>query len=282
MQRQRYNWTLPRATLALGERTAVMGILNVTPDSFSDGGRYFDTERAVARGLEIQREGADIVDIGGESTRPGSAIVPEDEELRRVMPVVESLCRVLTIPVSIDTTRARVARRAIEAGAQVVNDVSGFRFDPTMAQVVLETNAAVVLMHSRGPRNGLHNQPSMVDPVQEVYDELSGIAGDAVKLGIPQTSVVIDPGIGFGKGGPASLKILQQLDRLATLQYPLLIGTSRKSFIRSIVPDSPEGRLLGTAASVAAAITRGAHIVRVHDVVQMRAVADVADAIARS
>src|SRR5580765_1670979 len=170
--RRKFQWTLPLTTLALGERTCVMGILNVTPDSFSDGGQYFDWEKAVARGKEIEQEGADIIDIGGESSRPGSQAVPEEEETRRVLPVIESLAPVVKTPISVDTYRSSIARRAIDAGAQVVNDISGFRFDNSMPRVVRETHAGVVLMHSRGDRETLHTQPRMESPIHEVMESL--------------------------------------------------------------------------------------------------------------
>ncbi len=263
--------------MELGERTAVMGILNVTPDSFSDGGRYFDPEQAIARGREIEQEGADILDIGGESTRPGSDPIPDDEELRRVLPVIEALARVLKIPISIDTYRAKVAEKALEAGAQAVNDISGLRFDDNMAATVRKAGAGLILMHSRGSRETLHKQPRMDDPVKDVFDGLASSVYIARAAGVPESAIAIDPGIGFGKAAAESLKVLKSLNEFSKLRYPLLVGTSRKSFIRSLTQERSEAHVWGTAATVVAAIMKGVHIVRVHDVRQTRVLADVTD-----
>ena len=278
--RQRYTLSLPRHSITLGDRTAVMGILNVTPDSFSDGGHYFDLKKAIARGKEIEQEGADVIDIGGESSRPGSDAIPEDEELRRVLPVIETLASTLRIPISVDTYRASVAKRALQAGAQVVNDISAFRFDPSMANVVAEERAGVVLMHSRGTRDLLHRQSRMADPVGEVAGGLQSSAEKARGAGIPANSIVIDPGIGFGKAAEESVEVLKSLSRFSKIGYPLLVGTSRKSFIRIMTSDRPEARNWGTAATIVAAIMNGAHIVRVHDVRQARSLSDVTDRLA--
>jgi dihydropteroate synthase len=275
--REEYKWKLPRAIVPLGQRTAVMAILNVTPDSFSDGGKFFNLEKAISRGTEIEQEGADIIDIGGESSRPGSDAVPEDEELRRVVPVIEALARTVTIPISVDTYRASVARRALEAGAQIVNDISGFRFDDRMAEAVREAGAGVVLMHSRGTRDTLHKQERMQEPVAETKEALASTAENAVAAGISANAIVLDPGIGFGKAAEESLAILKSLSGFSKLRYPLLVGTSRKSFIRSITPEIKDARIWGTAATVAVSIINGAHLVRVHDVREMRALADATD-----
>jgi dihydropteroate synthase len=275
-----YDWRLSRSVLRLGERTAVMGILNVTPDSFSDGGQYFDPVQAIARGKDIEQQGADIVDIGGESSRPGSEAVSEEEETRRVLPVIEALAGVLAVPISVDTYRSGVARRAIEAGAQIVNDISAFRFDEEMPGVVKRSGAAIVLMHSRGSRSTLHKQSRMGDAMREVLEGLSASVDKALKAGISRDAIVIDPGIGFGKAADESLTILKRLNEFSKLRYPLLVGTSRKSFIRSIVQDTPESRSCGTAATVVVAIMNGAHIVRVHDVLQGRVLADITDQLA--
>jgi dihydropteroate synthase len=276
--RQEYRWVLPGGTLSLGSRTAIMGILNVTPDSFSDGGLYFDREKAIDRGKQLEAEGADIIDIGGESSRPGSEEVPEDEELRRVLPVIEGVARSVKIPVSIDTYRSSVARRALEAGAQIVNDISSFRFDVQMPALVNRTRAGVVLMHSRGDRDTLHQQPPMTDARSEVATALSAAAEGAVAAGISAESIVLDPGIGFGKAAAESVSILKSLNGFSKIGYPLLVGTSRKSFIRLLTSDqTQDGRIWGTAATVVAAILNGAHIVRVHDVRHTRILADVAD-----
>jgi dihydropteroate synthase len=276
--RETYIWKLSRGTLSLGSRTAIMGILNVTPDSFSDGGLYFDQDKAIERGKEMEAGGADIIDIGGESSRPGSQTVSEDEELRRVLRVIEGVAKAVRIPVSVDTYRASVARQAIEAGAQIVNDISSFRFDDQMSAVVNHTHAGVVLMHSRGTRDTLHKQPPMKDPLREVVNEVTAAAEKAVAAGIAAESIVLDPGIGFGKTANESVAILKSLEGFSKIGYPVLVGTSRKSFIRLLTSDQAEdSRIWGTAATVVAAIMNGAHIVRVHDVRQTRILADVAD-----
>jgi dihydropteroate synthase len=256
-----------------------MGILNVTPDSFSDGGQYLEPKRATARGQEIEQEGADIIDIGGESSRPGSEPVPEEEELRRVVPVIESLAKLVQIPISIDTYRARVAERAIDAGAQIVNDISALRFDDKMRGVVSARRAAVVLMHSRGSRETLHKQSRMNDAVGEVSEGLKAAVALARAAGISGNAIAIDPGIGFGKAAEESLAVLKSLSVFSTLDLPILVGTSRKSFIRLLTTDNSDARNWGTAATVVASIMNGAHIVRVHDVRQARVLADVADRI---
>jgi dihydropteroate synthase len=256
-----------------------MGILNVTPDSFSDGGCFSDLGRAVSRGREMEQEGADILDVGGQSTRPGSAEITEEEELRRVGAVLDALCPAVGIPVSIDTYRSRVAEKAIEAGVQIVNDISGLRFDPRMAEISKAGRAGVVLMFSRGRRSELHSQPPLEDPTGAVRSGLELLARDAVECGIPESAIAIDPGIGFGQRGHESLKVLRDLEVLTSLPYPILVGTSRKAFVGKILPETPDLRIWGTAASVVAAVLHGAHIVRVHDVGAMRAAVRVADAI---
>jgi dihydropteroate synthase len=287
--RRDYNWALPRTSIELGKRTAVMAILNVTPDSFSDGGVYIDPAKAVTRAMELEASGADILDIGGESSRPGSLPIPEEEELRRLMPVLEALGGRLKVPISVDTYRAGVARRALEAGAQVVNDISAFRFEPEMAQVVQKSGAGVVLMHSRGARDQLHTQSPMTDAVKQVHDELKSSIEAALAAGIAKASIVVDPGIGFGKRAEESLGVLRNLNALSPLECAVLVGTSRKSFIRKVArreaaneriePEAPYSPLWGTAATVASAVLQGAHIVRVHDVREMRMLVDVLDAI---
>ncbi len=280
--RSRYNWNLPRTILRLGERTLVMGILNVTPDSFSDGGLYSDREGAIARGLELEQQGADVIDIGGESTRPGSAIVSEDEETHRVMPVIEGLVAKLKIPISIDTYRAGVARRAIDAGTQIVNDISGFRFDDLMPQLVKETNAGVILMHSRGSRDTLHKQSRMQDPIVEVTRDLRASLEKAKAAGIGDEAIVIDPGIGFGKAAEESIRVLKNVGSFSKLGYPILIGASRKSFMRFVIRWNEEARDCANAATAVIAIVSGVHIIRVHDVRQARVLADVTDRIISS
>jgi dihydropteroate synthase len=280
--RTHHSWTLPQVSLPLGERTIVMGILNVTPDSFSDGGVYDDPKKAVARALEIEGQGADILDVGGESSRPGSTAISEDEELRRVVPVIEALHGKLRIPISVDTYRSEVARRSLDAGAQIVNDISAFRFDPLMAGVSAACRAGVILMHSRGSRDELHLQPPMQNPVEEVRQGLERAVNSAVAAGIAKAAIVVDPGIGFGKRAEESLSLLRNVKALSPLECAVLVGTSRKSFIRKIArigPGTPYDPAWGTAATVAAAVVQGAHIVRVHDVKEIRTLVDVLDAI---
>ena len=278
-----------------------MGILNVTPDSFSDRGMYSDRRAAVARGLEIEREGADLLDIGGESTRPGAQPVDAEEEIARTIPVIETLLRKgLRIPISIDTTKATVADRALGAGAEIVNDVSGLRFDPGLAQVVRNHQAALVLMHLRGTPRTMQNLPRVKNLLPVIRRGLSSSIRRALEAGIKKRQIVIDPGIGFGKDAGQNFEILQGLPSLIRLGYPILVGPSRKSFLRwassgqsSPLSRSkrfsrsrragdgvPEDLLFGTAAAVTAAILNGAHIVRVHDVRQMVEVARIADQIA--
>jgi dihydropteroate synthase len=275
--RQHFTLALPRATLELGKRTVIMGILNVTPDSFSDGGKHFQHENAVARAREMEQEGADIIDVGGESSRPGSNAVPEEEEMRRVLPVVDALSPVLKIPVSIDTYRSGVAKRAVEVGAQIVNDISAFRFDENMPRIVSEARLGVVLMHSRGSRDTLHRQSPMQDVLGEVTESLAGSIERARAAGTASESIVIDPGIGFGKTADESLTVLKSLSIFSRLNYPLLVGTSRKSFIRRITSETEDARNWGTAATIVAGIMNGAHIMRVHDVRQTRVLADITD-----
>jgi dihydropteroate synthase len=259
-----------------------MGILNVTPDSFSDGGLHFKKSGAVDRGLRMAEEGADIIDIGGESTRPGSEPVPLEEELRRVVPVIESLSAKVTIPISIDTYKAEVARRALAAGASMVNDISGLRFDPEMPEVVSEFKVPVVAMHIRGNPKSMQESPVYDALIPEIMDYLRESISIARSAGVPEEMVIVDPGIGFGKTFDHNLEILHNLDRLASLGRPLLIGPSRKAFIGRILDKAPaQARIFGTAAAVAISIMKGANIVRVHDVKQMAEVAKVTDAIKR-
>lgn len=263
----------------LAARTYLMGILNLTPDSFSDGGRFFDPERAIGRGLEMIGEGADFVDIGGESTRPGSEAVPAAEELRRVLPVVEALAKRAEVPISIDTYKTDVAAAALDAGAVIVNDISGLHFDPPLADVIARKNASVVLMHIKGAPRTMQLDPQYVDVVNEVKSYL----GDAIRLaeakGIEQ--IIIDPGIGFGKTVQHNLELIRRLNEFSAMGYPVLVGPSRKSFIGTILDLPVERRLEGTAGAVAASIMNGANIVRVHDVKEMKRVAQIVDAIIR-
>jgi len=268
--------------LELGRRTHIMGILNVTPDSFSDGGLYIDTDRAVERALEIEKEGADIIDIGGESTRPGSLPLSQEEELKRVIPVIERLQDRLKIPISIDTYKAKVAREAIKAGASIINDISGLRFDPGMAGVAAEFDVPVVIMHIKGTPRDMQINPVYHDLIGEISDFLEEGISIALKAGVDEKKIIIDPGIGFGKTFEHNLEIINRLYEFRSLGRPILLGPSRKSFIGKIL-DLPVGdRLEGTASAVAIGIMKGANIVRVHDVLPMVRVARVADAIKQS
>lgn len=269
--------------LHLGPRTLVMGILNVTPDSFADGGLWADPARAVEAALQMEADGADVIDIGGESTRPGADAVPADVEIARVVPVVEALAPRLRVPISVDTYKAEVAARALAAGAVVVNDISALGYDPALADVVARTGAAVVLMHNRGRSREMYREARYQDVVREVAAELQASAEAALNAGVARDRVVLDPGIGFAKQAQHSLELLARLPELAALGYPLLVGPSRKSFLRVPLGDRPPaGREWGTAAAVAVAVMGGAHIVRVHNVKAMTDVVRTIDAIAQS
>jgi dihydropteroate synthase len=256
-----------------------MGVLNVTPDSFSDGGRYLDPDRAVERALEMAREGAAIIDIGGESTRPGAQEVPAGIECERVLPVIRKLAGRLDRPISIDTRKAMVAQQALEAGAVMVNDVSAMTFDRAMAGVVARYRAAVVLMHMRGTPATMQRMARYHDVVGEVCRYLAARARAAQAAGIPKSRIILDPGIGFAKQTSHNLKLLAGLSRLCRLGYPVLVGVSRKNFIRRIAGVEPDQLTLGTAAAVCLAIAAGASIVRVHDPGPMAAAVRVAAAI---
>jgi dihydropteroate synthase len=258
-------------------RTHIMGILNVTPDSFSDGGLFFDTAKAVERGVQMVGEGADIIDIGGESTRPGSDPVTEEEEIRRVVPVIERLSDAVRIPLSIDTCKAGVAEAAFAAGASIINDISGMRFDPRMMGVAQKHAATVVLMHMKGTPRTMQQNPQYDNVIREVFEFLSVQTEKARELGI--TQIIVDPGIGFGKNLEQNLDLMKGLKTFSLLGCPVLVGPSRKSFIGKLLDLPVEGRLEGTAAAVTACILHGAHIVRVHDVKEMKRVACVADAL---
>ena len=277
---KRFVWKTSRRKIVLGEQTKIMGILNVTPDSFSDGGIFFSTEKAVERGVQMAEEGADMIDVGGESTRPGSAAVPVHVELKRVIPVIKGLVKKVKIPVSIDTKKARVAKEAVDAGAEIINDVSALNADKKMAGMAAQTKAALVLMHMRGnPASMQDGNLGYDDLMGEITNYLNGSIHKAMQAGVKKESMVVDPGIGFGKTFTDNYKIICNLAELKILGLPILIGPSRKSFIGKITGDEPSERIAGTAASVAAAIMKGCHIVRVHDVAVMKKVAAVADAI---
>jgi dihydropteroate synthase len=272
--------------MPIGERTLIMGILNVTPDSFSDGGQFASVDAGLAHAEQMISEGADIIDVGGESTRPGGEPVSVEEEIRRVVPVIEALAQRSDVPISVDTTKSEVARAALDAGAAIVNDISALRFDFYIADAVARAGAGLVLMHSRGTPATMHRLPPVADIMQEVTHSLRASINMAERRGVKHESIVIDPGIGFGKSQEQNLELLAKLDQLiAAFPYPLLIGTSRKSFIGRILADESgtsapvEDRLHGTMATITTAIFHGAHIVRVHDVKAAAETIRVAEAI---
>ncbi len=267
--------------LQLGERTQIMGVLNVTPDSFSDGGRFLDHDRAIEYGLNLAREGADIIDVGGESTRPYSRKVTTQEEIERVVPVIEALSRELTLPISIDTFKAEVAQKALEVGAAIINDISSLRFDPDMAGVAALAQVPVILMHIQGTPADMQNHPTYQDLMGEIIVFLQEAIERAVKAGIRRELLMVDPGIGFGKTFDHNLEIIRELGRLLTLQQPILLGSSRKAFIGHILNKEAPERDLGTMATIAAGILNGAQIVRVHNVAMAFQTVKVIDAIKR-
>ncbi len=277
MIRQPYEWRLRDRTVLLGTRTLLMGVLNVTPDSFSDGGRYTDPDAAYARALEMQEQGADLIDIGGESTRPGSRRISAAEELDRVVPVLKKLRNKLDIPISIDTYKAEVAERALGLGAEIVNDMSGLTFDPALPAVLNRRDAGLVLAHLRGTPETWSKLRPLPDVMAVIARDLEAALGRARRAGLERRRIVVDPGIGFGKRGDENYDILAGLPRLAVLQQPILVGPSRKSFLGQTLRVPGADRLLGTAAAITAAVMGGAHIVRVHDVDEMQQVARVAD-----
>lgn len=268
-----------KTTLEFGKKTFVMGILNVTPDSFSEKGANFDPDTAVGRGIKMAEEGADIIDIGGESTRPGAEAVSSEEELKRVIPVIERLATKVNIPISIDTYKAEVAKRALEAGADIVNDISGLRFDPKMAETIASHKAAVILMHIKGRPQDMQVSPAYQSLIQEVACYLEESISIAEAAGIASDKIVVDPGIGFGKTLEHNLTIIKNLDAFKAMGKPLLLGTSRKSFIGRITGTEVGERTIGTAATISIGVLKGADIVRVHDVKEGVQAARMADAI---
>jgi dihydropteroate synthase len=282
LKRRKYRLHLRSGVLELGERTLVMGVLNVTPDSFSDGGKFLDPQSAIQHALEMERAGADLLDIGGESTRPGSTGTAAETELARVLPVLEGLHGALKIPIAVDTRKSQVAEAAISAGAQIINDVSGLRFDPRLAEVSQRRGVPLILMHMRGEPATMQKVPFARDVMKDVVQGLRASIRKARAADVRKSQIVIDPGIGFGKSFEQNYELLRKLRELAKLGYPLLVGTSRKGFLgvtlaRDGKPAPPEERLWATAATVTASILGGAHIVRVHDVAEMAQVARVAD-----
>ena len=264
-----------------------MGVVNVTPDSFSDGGKFYNTDAAVARGEKLAADGADIIDIGGESTRPFSDPVPVEEEIRRVVPVIEKLAQRVSIPISIDTTKADVARRALDAGAAIINDVSALRADPGLAALAVEFDTPLILMHMLGEPKSMQVAPRYDNLIEDIRSFLEDAVARAGKLGIPRSKIIVDPGIGFGKTVTHNLLLLKHIHAFTALDLPVLIGASRKAFIRKILKQAHEEDIrpdlpiveTGTQAAVAAAVLNGAHIVRVHDVANTIATVRVLDAL---
>jgi len=276
--RKKFRLRLRVRSLALGERTLVMGILNVTPDSFSDGGFYLDVEAAVAQAVALEAAGADIIDVGGESTRPGSAGISAKEEMRRILPVLRKLHGKIQIPISVDTSKSEVAEAVADEGAEILNDVTGLRNDPGVAQVAQRRKLGLILMHMRGTPQTMQQAPFARDVIRDVTAGLRRSLTKARNAGVVRSRLVIDPGIGFGKSHEQNCEIIQRLPELAKLGFPIMLGTSRKSFLGTALKRSGEtDRVWGTAATVAAGILQGAHIVRVHDVAEMTQVARVAD-----
>jgi len=290
MTQREYHLSWRGHNLTLGAQTRIMGVLNITPNSFSDGGKFFDQKSALARAEQLVADGADILDIGGESTRPFSEAVDAEEETRRVVPVIDCLAKKITIPISVDTTKAVVAERAIAAGASIVNDVSALHFDPRIAAVVAKNDCLLVLMHMKGTPRDMQVAPRYDDLVGEVKTYLENAVAQAKAAGVKKNKIIIDPGIGFGKTVDHNLFLIQQLSQFQSFDLPLLLGTSRKAFIRKLLahggssepsPDHPIVET-GTQASVAAGILAGAHIVRVHNVANTRATVKIVNAIRNS
>lgn len=281
--RSDYSITCKGKVLDLRSRTHIMGILNATPDSFSDGGQHADLARALTHARLMASQGADVIDIGGESTRPGAEPVAEAEELRRIIPLIERLSAELPIPLSVDTYKSSVAHKALAAGASIVNDISGLRFSPDMARVIADHGAGVVIMHIKGSPRDMQRNPVYADVVGEVMAYLEEGIELALRAGVGRDQIMIDPGIGFGKTLEHNLQLLNRLDEFRALGMPVLLGTSRKKFIGTILNiNAPELRVDGTAATVALAIEKGVSVVRVHDVARMAQIARMTDAIVKA
>ncbi|NTW79494.1 MAG: dihydropteroate synthase [Geobacteraceae bacterium] len=272
-------WKTSRRLLSL-QRPLIMGILNITPDSFSDGGRCFDPDMAYERALQMEAEGADVIDIGGESTRPGATPVSSAEEFNRVIPIIEKLAGVLKCAISVDTWKSDVASRALVAGAEIINDISGFNFDPQMAGVAAANGAGVVLMHTRGTPDNMQQDTVYDDMMGEITASLGASIVRAQEAGVSNSCIAIDPGIGFGKDAAGNMEIIRRLAEFKGIGFPVLTGPSRKSFIGKVLGlESSDDRLFGTAAAVALSVSHGSSIIRVHDVRAMRDVADMAHAV---
>jgi dihydropteroate synthase len=279
MARKHFEWKVRDKLIQLGERTLIVGVLNVTPDSFSDGGKYADPDRAFARAVELEEEGADIIDIGAESTRPGSVRIAEAEELRRLVPVLKRLRNKLTVPICVDTYKSGVAEKALELGADIINDPSGLTIDPELARAARQADAGLIINHMRGMPESWAKLPPLKNPLATIAAELDASVHRAVGAGVERRRIVIDPGLGFGKRKEQNSEILARLDELAKLELPLLVGPSRKHFLAR--ESALETEFAG-AAAVTAAILYGVHMVRVHDVKGMKAVVEVADDIAKA
>lgn len=277
--RKNYLFQVRGTNFLLGQRTWIVGVVNVTPDSFFDGGLYLDKERAVERGLDLVSEGADIIDIGGESTRPGSDPVPAGEEMRRVIPVISALRKKTDVFISIDTTKQDVAQAALDAGADIINDISSFRFDPRMLNLAAQNEAGLILMHMKGMPKTMQVDPFYEDLLEEIKSFLKERLEIAQSYGIKKERIIIDPGIGFGKRLEDNLALINNLSFLEELDRPILIGISQKSFIGKILNLPPQERLEGTIASAVLSIVRGAHILRVHDIKTIKRAVLVAEAI---
>ena len=274
--------TLRGGVLSLAERVHVMGILNVTPDSFSDGGRYVDADAACAHAMAMIEQGADLLDIGAESSKPGAVAIDEEEERRRLLPIVRELWRRTTIPLSIDTTKAAIAEEALDAGAALINDISALRFDPRMASVVARSGAGVILMHMQGTPVTMQRTASYTYVVEDVRAFLAARLEVAQQAGIPRDRILLDPGIGFGKNCEHNVTLLNHLGAFQTLGRPIVVGVSRKAFLGKILGRTIDERLMGTAGAVAIAIMKGARVVRVHDVAPIRDVVKIVEAIMSS
>ena len=277
--RKHFYWKLKHREISLGERTALMGVLNITPDSFSDGGKYAEPDRAFARALELEEQGADILDVGAESTRPGSERISVAEEVRRLIPVLKRLKGRLTIPISVDTYKGEVAERALDLGAEIINDPSGLTMEPQLARVVSNFDAGLIINHMRGRPETWAKLAPMPDPMAAIVRDLEAAVSRARHVGIDKTRLVIDPGLGFGKRKEQNSLILGRLGQLAALELPILVGPSRKLFLAH---ESGAETEFATAGAVAAGVLAGAHLVRVHQVREMRAAADVVDEILRA
>lgn len=287
MPRKTYHLSWSGYNLELGRQTCIMGVVNVTPDSFSDGGKFYNTDGAIAQGEKLAAQGADIIDIGGESTRPFSDPVSVEEEIRRVVPVIDKLARRVSVPISIDTTKADVARRALDAGAAIINDVTALRFDPGLAALAVEFDTPLILMHMLGEPKSMQVAPSYANLIEDIRSFLADAVGRAENLGVPRSKIFVDPGIGFGKTVAHNLLLIKHVQAFASLDTPILIGASRKAFIRKILKQAHEEDIrpdlpiveTGSQAAVSAAVLNGAHIVRVHDVANTLATVKILDAL---